>query len=134
MTTSQEDLINFVTSEDTLRKAAEGSMAKRAAALYPQEDAELRDAICEIINDAHSWQITKDETGEQLFQLIKQYGLQERRKAEYEESEAAAEFAEDVLEQFGYDGRSGGLSTLERAESIVRKHKQLTALKNKEIE
>lgn len=31
MTKSQEDLIDYVFSEDTLRKAAEGSMEKRAA-------------------------------------------------------------------------------------------------------
>lgn len=42
MTTPQEDLINFVTSDDTLKAAAKGSMEKRAALMYPQEDAELQ--------------------------------------------------------------------------------------------
>ena len=50
----------------------------------------------------------------------KKYELQ----ATAELREELVDFAEDVLGQFGYDGKSGGLSTLEWAEGIIKQYKQ----------
>ena len=52
-------------------------------------------------------------------QLIKEEVMQEL--------EMASDFAEDVLQQFGYNGKSGGLSTLEWAEGIIKRYKKITS-------
>lgn len=49
---SQEDLIDFVTSESTIRAASEGSMEKRQAVFDQYEDKELREAIRHIFQSS----------------------------------------------------------------------------------
>lgn len=51
-------------------------------------------------------------------------GFINTQKKLYAESveEELVDFAQDVLSQFGYDGRSGGLSTLEYAESLIKSY------------
>ena len=66
-----------------------------------------------------SWS-SKDQARQQLLALIEQ----REREATAELKEELVDFAEDVLGQFGYDGKSGGLSTLEWAEGIIKQHKQ----------
>lgn len=64
----------------------------------------------------------------ELREAIEAYVTTRVKEAEAEEVEMAADFAEDVLQQFGYNGKSGGLSTLEWAEGIIKRHKKLQAL------
>ena len=68
------------------------------------------------------------EVRKELNELIEAYVTTRVKEAEAEEVEMAADFAEDVLQQFGYNGKSGGLSTLEWAEGIIKRHKKLQAL------
>lgn len=53
--------------------------------------------------------------------IIQDIKRHERLYAESVEEELV-DFAQDVLSQFGYDGRSGGLSTLEYAESLIKRY------------
>lgn len=55
---------------------------------------------------------------------IKKWLKKHELQAVAELREELVDFAEDVLGQFGYDGKSGGLSTLEWAESIIKQHRQ----------
>lgn len=83
----------------------------------------------ETIEDAEigSAEETKQMVDMQI-SLIEAYVTTRVKEAEAEEVEMAADFAEDVLQQFGYNGKSGGLSTLEWAEGIIKRHKKLQAL------
>ena len=97
MSKSQEDLINFVTSEETLKAAAKGSMEKRAALISDtaSKDDELLEAMenvsCEYGRPHEDTCDLNSENGaidgctcsvsyllKELLPIIKQYGIQER--------------------------------------------------------
>ena len=87
-----------------------------------QSDAE------KIVNEILRRHDHQQDAHELDVSLIEAYVTTRVKEAEAEEVEMAADFAEDVLQQFGYNGKSGGLSTLEWAEGIIKRHKKLQAL------
>ena len=75
--------------------------------------------LCEKLEDISEYLGCNDmELKNEIIPLI---NTQKRLYAESTEEELV-DFARDVLGQFGYDGKSGGLSTLESAESIIKRY------------
>ena len=84
--------------------------------------------LSEILDNYYAPIVLPDINRSGLKRAIEAYVTTRVKEAEAEEVEMAADFAEDVLQQFGYNGKSGGLSTLEWAEGIIKRHKKLQAL------
>lgn len=89
-------------------------------------DEELREEFADIMADYD--RARKSPSGDSVDievntsnRLTKLFNTQKRLYAESVEEELV-DFAQDVLSQFGYDGRSGGLSTLEYAESLIKSY------------
>jgi hypothetical protein len=59
----QDELLKFVASEETIKKAVEGSMDKRAAKLYPPDQDELEEIISAVVKKCMLALLEDKETG-----------------------------------------------------------------------
>ena len=81
-------------------------------------DEELLDKLNELVQKCENTQWVPEQE-KYLSDMVDIINTQKRLYAESVE-EDLVDFAKDVLGQFGYNGKSGGLSTLEWAESIIK--------------
>lgn len=92
----------------------------------PTNSDTLEDILNKLVNYVGGNDTAKQFTLKQALTALTEREERVKREVRLGELEEAADFAEDVLQQFGYNGKSGGLSTLEWAEGIVKRFSELT--------